>query len=88
MWSAAQQLGMSQLQRDDFKAMLLEKLDERGLSSIDNTQIRIDAEHVHVDPIAADAFGNVIGIMSVRILHRRTVDDLPLLQDRRQRIVV
>ena len=88
MWSAAQQLGMSQLQRDDFKAMLLEKLDERGLSSIDNTQIRIDAEHVHVDPIAADAFGNVIGIMPAGILHWWAVDHVPLLQDGWQRFGV
>ena len=68
--------------------MLLEELDERRLVSIDDDQIRIDAERIHIDPVATDAFGNVIGIMSVRVLHRRTVDDLPLFQDWRQRIVV
>jgi hypothetical protein len=88
MGSAAQQLGMPQFQWDDVKAVLLEKLDERALVSVDDNQIRIDAERVHIDPIATNAFGNVIGIMSVRILHRRTVDDLPLFQDRRQRIVI
>ena len=55
---------------------------------VDDSQSRIDAERVHIDPIATDAFGNVIGIMSVRVLHRRTVDDLPLFQDRRQRLVI
>ena len=88
MGSTAQQLGMPQFQWDDVKAMLLEKLDEGGLVSVDDNQIRIDAERIHIDPIATDAFGNIIGIMSVRVLHRRTVDDLPLFQDRRQRIVI
>ena len=88
MGSAAQHLGMPQFQWDDVKAVLLEKLDERGLVSIDNNQIRTNAERIHIDPIATDALGNVIGIMSARIIHWRTVDNLPLFQDRRQRIVI
>src|SRR6516164_11665547 len=88
MGSAAQQLGMPQFQWDDVKAVLLEKLDERGLVPVDDNQIRINAERVHIDPIATDAFGNVLGIMRVRIFHWSTVDDLPLFQYRRQRMVV
>src|SRR6476659_7382817 len=88
MGSAAQQLGMPQSQRDHVKAVLLKKFDERELVSVDDDEIRINAERVHIDPIATDASGNVIGLTSVRILHRRTVDDLPLFQDRRQRIVI
>ena len=88
MGSAAQQLGMPQFQWDDVKAVLLEKLDERGLVPVDDNQIRINAKRVHIDPIATDAFGNVIGIMSVRIFQWSSVDDLPLFQDRRQRMVV
>ena len=87
MGSAAQQLGMPQFQWDDVKAMLLEKPDERGLVSIDDDQIRIDAKRIHIDPIATDALGNVVGVMSVLIFHWWTVDNLPLLQDRRQRFV-
>src|SRR6516164_4238116 len=88
MGSAAQQLGMPQFQWDDVKAVLLDKLDERGLVSVDDDQIRIDAKRVHIDPIATYAPGNVIGIMSLHIVHRRTVYYFPLFQDRRQRIVV
>src|SRR6516164_484679 len=88
MGAAAQQLRMPQFQCDDVKALLLEKLDERGLALVDDNQIRINAERVHIDPIATDAFGNVLGIMSVRIFHWSRVDDLPLFQDRRQRMVV
>src|SRR6516162_10062877 len=87
MGSAAQQLGMPQSQWDDVKAALLEKLDERRLVSVDDNQIRANAERVHVDPIAADAIRNIIGIMSVRVLHRRTIDYLPLFQNWRQRTV-
>ena len=88
MGSTAQQLGMPQFQWDDVKTVLLEKLDEGGLVSVDDNQIGTDTECIHIDPIATDAFGNIIGIMSVCILHRRTIDDLPLFQERRQRIVI
>ncbi len=88
MESAAQHLGVPQLERDDVEPVLLQKPDEGGLISIDHHQIRIDAERIHVDPVAADASGQIIGIVPVRVLHRRAVDDFPLLQDRGQRIVV
>jgi hypothetical protein len=65
MWSSAQQLGMPQFQWDDFKAVLLEQLDERWLIAVHDNQIRIDAEGVHIDPIAAYAPGDVVGVVSV-----------------------
>src|SRR3974377_107628 len=79
---------MAQFQWDDVEAVLLEKFDERGLVPVDDNQIRIKAKRVHIDPIATDAFGNVLGFMPVRIFHWRSVDDLPLFQYRRQRMVV
>ena len=44
-------------------------------------------KQVHVDPVAADALGEIVGIVPLRVLHGRAVDDLPLLQDRGQGIV-
>ena len=69
------------------RPVLLQEPDQGGLIPIDHDQIGIDAEQVHVDPVAADALGQIVGIVPLRVLHGRAVDDVPLLQDRGQRLV-
>ena len=56
MGSTAQQFGVPQFQGNHIKTLLLQEFYQRRLISIDHDQIRIDAECIHVDPIAADAF--------------------------------
>ena len=88
MGTSPQHLGMPQSQRDDVKTVPFQKLDKRELISVDDNQIRTDAERIHINPVAADAFGNVIGIMPAGILHWWAVDHVPLLQDGWQRFGV
>src|SRR5216684_5071290 len=57
MRPAAQHFGVAQFQGDYINTLLFQKLDESRLISIDHDQIRIDAECIHVDPVAPDAFG-------------------------------
>jgi hypothetical protein len=57
MGPPAQHLGVPQFQGDYIKSLLFQKSYEAGLIAIDDYQARIDAECIHVDPIAADAFG-------------------------------
>jgi hypothetical protein len=45
-----------QFQGYHINAFPLEKSYECLLISIDHGQVRIDAEYIHIDPIAADAF--------------------------------
>src|SRR3974377_1634095 len=80
MESTAQHLGVPELKRDDIEALLLQEPDQSGLVCIDHDQIGIESEQIHIDPIAANAPEKIVGIVPVRILHRRAVDDLPLLQ--------
>src|SRR6516162_5537724 len=84
----AQHLGVAQFQRDDVKSVLFQKLYERRLIAVDHDKVRIDAEDIHVDPVTADAFGQIVGIISVCVLHRRAVDDFPLLENLGQGIVI
>ena len=88
MESTTQHLGVPKLKRDDIEAVLLQEPDQSGLVSIGHDQIGIDAEQIHIDPIAANALGKIVSIVPVRILHRRAVDDLPLLQDLGQSRVI
>jgi len=88
MGPTAQHLGVPQFQRDHIETVLLQKPHESRLVSIHHDQIRIDAECVHINPVTTDTFGQVVGVISARVLHRRTIDDLPLFQDFWQRIVV
>ncbi len=81
MESTAQHLRVPQLQWDYIKTVRFQKFDERLLILIDHDQTWIDAEHVHIDPVTANAFGQVFGSVSVGILHRWTVNDFPLFQD-------
>ena len=57
MEPAAQHFGVPQFQGDYIKTLLLQKLYERRLISIDHDQIRIDAECIHIDPVTANALG-------------------------------
>src|SRR5262245_6756886 len=82
-----QHFGVAQLYGDDVEPFLLQQLYERRLITIDHDQVRTDAECIHVDPVTPDGFGEIIGIVSLGVFHRRTVDDFPLLQDFRQSIV-
>src|SRR5215472_8349861 len=62
---SAQHLGVAQFQRDDVKPVLFQELYERRLIAVDHDQVRIDAEGIHVNPVAADALGQIVGIISV-----------------------
>src|SRR4051812_1602365 len=88
MGSSAQQFGVPQLQRDYIETLLLQESYERRLISIDHDQIRINAECIHVDPVTANALGQIVGIISVSVLHWWTVDDFPLLQDFGQGVII
>ena len=88
MEPTAQHFGVPQFQRDYIKTLLLQKFYESRLISIDHDQIRTDAECIHIDPVTANAFGQIVGIISVCILHRWTVNDFPLFQDFGQGIVI
>ena len=70
MGSTAQQFGVPQFQGDYIKTLLLQEFYERRLISIDHDQIGIDAECIHVNPVTANAFGQIVGIISVCVLHR------------------
>jgi hypothetical protein len=67
---------VAQFQRDYIKAFLFQAMRAGWLRS--TTTVRTDAECIHVDPVAPDAFGEIIGIISVGVFHRRTIDDFPL----------
>ena len=56
MGPAAQHFGVAQFERNYIKTLLLQKFYEGRLISVDHDQIRIDAERIHIDPIAANAF--------------------------------
>src|SRR5258708_5099563 len=88
MEPTAHHLEMPKFQRDYIEPLPLQEFYESRLIPVDHDHIRIDAECIHIDPVAADAFGQIVGIVPVRILHRWTVNDLPLLQDFGQGIVV
>jgi hypothetical protein len=81
MESTTQHFRVPQLQWDDIKTVRFQKFDERRLISIDHDQIRINAKHIHIDPIAANALGQVFGPVFVGMLHRWAVNDFPLFQD-------
>ena len=57
MKSAAQHLGVPQLQADNIKTLFLQESDQTRLVLIDYDQTRIDAEDIHIDPVATDALG-------------------------------
>ena len=44
-------------QRDNINTVALQKLHETRLIAIHHGQIRIYAEHIHVDPVTTDTFG-------------------------------
>jgi hypothetical protein len=88
MEPATHHSGVPQFKGEDIKTVLLQELDQPRLVSIDHDQIRADAEQVHIDPGAADALAQVVGIMLAIIFHRRAVNDNPLFQDFGQSIVI
>jgi hypothetical protein len=88
MEPATQHFGVPQLQADYIQTPLLQEPDQSRLILIDHDQIRADAEQIHIDPVAANALGRIIGIVSAGILHRWTVNDFPLFQDCGQSFVV
>ena len=53
----AQHFGVAQFKGNYIKTLLFQKLDEGRLISIDHDQIRANAECIHVDPVAPNAFG-------------------------------
>ena len=55
MKPATQHFGMPQLERDDIYALLLQQLDQCRLVLSTTDQVRVDAEQVHIDPLAANA---------------------------------
>jgi hypothetical protein len=79
MGATAHQFGVPQSERDYIKTMPLQKFDESRLIAIDHDQIGINAKRIHIDPVTSNAFGSIVGIISVGILHRRAVKDFPLL---------
>ena len=86
MKPASQQLGVPQLEGDYLESLLLQEPDQGALISIHDYRIRIDAEDVHVDPVTANQPGRIVA-MTAYVLHRRAVNDFPLLEHRGQRVI-
>jgi hypothetical protein len=60
METTPQHPGVSQLEPDDINTLLLQQLDQSRLVPIHHDQVRVDAEQVHIDPLAANAPGQVV----------------------------
>jgi hypothetical protein len=62
MVPAPQHFGVSQLQADYIKTLFLQEFDQGRLVSINHDQVRVDAEQIHINPLAADASGQIFAI--------------------------
>jgi hypothetical protein len=57
MVPATQHFGVPQLQANHIKTLFFQQFDQGSLVSIHHDQVRVNAEQVHIDPLAADASG-------------------------------
>ena len=57
MKPATQHFGVPDFVRNHIQPMFLQHFDQSCLVLIDHDQVRIDAEQIHINPLATNAFG-------------------------------
>jgi hypothetical protein len=86
--AATHHFGMSQFYRDYINTVLFDQFYQGSLIAIHDHQIRVNAESIHINPVTAYAFRQIFVIISLRVLHLRTVNNIPLFQDLRQGVII
>ena len=80
MKAATQHPGVAQFDGYHGKAMVFQQPDKSGLIAVYDDRIRVYAEQVHVDPLAANRLVEVGRGMPFLVFHGWTVNHIPFLQ--------